>query len=134
MRDQRLGWDAILDQPFRRGSLHHFVRAGCASVFGAPRHNHFEPRRDHIEPLGHIFADEMFEAAAACTCLVRDVDHDLLARQVQWQRPTIECVGDCERACVLTPQIVRRQAERVPNHLMIPEAESIDIVARSIVT
>lgn len=59
VRDYRLGRNALLDRPLRRWRLHHFPRAGCAGVFGTAGH---EP---HVEPLGHILADAMPEAAEA---------------------------------------------------------------------
>ena len=63
MRDQRLGRNAVLDQPLRRRGLYHLP--AIASIFGTPRHNHLELRRDHVEPFGDVFANAVLEAAAA---------------------------------------------------------------------
>src|SRR2546427_3633723 len=46
MRDQRLGGNAVLDQPLQRRRLHHFASADLAGIFGTARHDHLELRRD----------------------------------------------------------------------------------------
>jgi len=83
MRDQCLGRNAVLDQPLRRRRLHHLAGASCAGIFGAARHDHLELCRDHIEPLCDVLADAVLETAATRAGLVRHIDDDLFARQMQ---------------------------------------------------
>ena len=51
LRDRRLGRQAALDQPRRRGRLHDNVLAGPAGVFGPAHDQHPELRRNDVEPL-----------------------------------------------------------------------------------
>jgi hypothetical protein len=57
--DRRLGRQAALDQPRRRGRLHHHVLARPAGVLGPAHDQHAELCRDDVEPLAHILADPM---------------------------------------------------------------------------
>ena len=90
MRDQRLGRNAVLDQPLRRARLHHLAGASCTGIFGAARHDHLELCRDQIEPLRDVLADPVLEAAAARAGLIRYIDDDLFARQMKRQRAAID--------------------------------------------
>jgi hypothetical protein len=52
VRDQRLGWQATLDQPRRRGGLHHRTRASPAGQLRPAGHDHPDLGGDDVEPLG----------------------------------------------------------------------------------
>ena len=67
MCDQRLGRDAVLDQPLGRRGLRHFASTGTAGVFGAAGHDHLQPRWDHIEAFGDVLADAVLEAVGRVT-------------------------------------------------------------------
>ncbi len=118
MRDQRLGRDAVLDQPLRRRCLADFARAGAAGVFGAARDDHLQPSGDHVEPFGDILADAMLETAAAGAGLVLDIDDDLFARQMQRQRAAIDLpLARCGLAW-LRPVILLRRSFGRRDHLL----------------
>ena len=55
--DRRLGRQAALDQPRRRGRLHDNVLASPAGIFGPAHDEHAELRRHDVEPLAHVLAD-----------------------------------------------------------------------------
>ena len=58
MSDEVLGWDAGLDQPRGRGSLHDRPFAGPARVFRPARDDDFELGGRHVQPLGTVLAHE----------------------------------------------------------------------------
>ena len=87
--DRRLGRQAALDQPRRRGRLHHHVLAGPAGVFGPAHDQHPELRRHDVEPLAHVLADPMQRVPAAGAGVVVDIDHHLDARQMRRQRSAV---------------------------------------------
>ena len=89
LRDRRLGRQSALDQPRRRGRLHHHVLAGPAGIFGPAHDQHAELRRHDVEPLAAILADPMQRVAAARAGVVLDVDHHLDARQMRRQRSAV---------------------------------------------
>jgi hypothetical protein len=88
MRDHRLGRDAAFDQPRRRGRLHHSARAGAASKFRTPRHDHPELRRDHVEPLGGVLADHRHRRPAAWAGSILGRERHFDPRQVRRQSTT----------------------------------------------
>src|SRR5690606_6240467 len=53
------------------------------ALLGPARHDHPDLRRDLVEPLGAILADDVQFAAAAGAYLGLRLDHDLLARQMR---------------------------------------------------
>ena len=85
MRHERLGRNAVLDQPLRRRRLAHFALTGPAGIFGTAQNEHLELCGGHLEPLGHILADPMLETAAARAGLVYDIDGDLFTREMRRQ-------------------------------------------------
>ncbi len=87
--DGRLGRQAALDQPRRRGRLDHDVLAGPAGILRPAHHQHPELRRHDVEPLGDVLADPMQHPRAARAGLARDVDHSLDPRQVGRQGATV---------------------------------------------
>jgi hypothetical protein len=89
MRDGCFGRQASLDQPRRRAGLHDGAVASATGVFGTARHQHPEPRRDDVEPLGEILADPMQQPFAARASFVLDVDDNFDARQMRWQRAAV---------------------------------------------
>ena len=87
--DRRLGRQAALDQPRRRGRLHHDVLASPAGVFGPAHDQHPELRRHDVEALAHVLADPMQRAPAAGAGMIVDIDHHLDARQMCRQRSAV---------------------------------------------
>ena len=85
MRDRRLGGDAALDQPRRRGLLHDCAGAGATGQLRPPRHHHAELPRNHVEPLGSVFADHHHGRPAARAGGVLRRQFHLDARQVGGQ-------------------------------------------------
>ncbi len=89
MRDQRFRRHAAIDRPLGRGRLHHSALAGAAAIAWTTYHLHSQLGRNQIEHLAAVVADHMQCAATAGTCLVLDIDDDLVTRQVCRQRTTI---------------------------------------------
>ena len=85
LRDQRLGRQATLDQPRRRGHLHDRARAGAAGKFRPPCHDHPVLRGDDIQPLGDVGADLGHRGPAARACGVLGSQRHLDTRQVARQ-------------------------------------------------
>ena len=86
---RRLGRQSALDQPRRRGRLHHHLLAGPAGILGPADDQHAQLRRDDVEPLAAILADPVQCVAAARTAVILDVDHHLDARQMRRQRSAV---------------------------------------------
>ena len=94
-----LGHDDPCDEQFRRQPaghdmlgrvrLCHGLRAAAAGVFGAPRDQHPELRRDHVQPLGQILADLRHLAAAAGAEGAGRLDHALDPGQMRRQMATV---------------------------------------------
>ncbi len=74
MGDGRFRRQPSLDQASRGWSLNDTVSAGTASIFGAAGDNDAELRRDHVQPLGDIFANAMQATAAGADQAFR-LDH-----------------------------------------------------------
>ena len=85
LRDQRLGGHPAVDRPLRCRRLDHSALAGPAAVARPADHLHPVLRRDDVEHLRAVFADDVQRPAAARAGLVLDVDHDLDPRQVRRQ-------------------------------------------------
>ena len=90
LRHRRLGRQSALDQPRRRGRLHHHVLASPAGVFGPANHQHAELRRHDVEPFAGVLADPMQRVAAARAGVVIDIDHHLDARQMRRKRSPVQ--------------------------------------------
>ena len=90
MGDERLGRNAVLDQPFRCRRLAHFALTGSAGVFRTAQDEHLELRGGYVEPLGDILANPMLETATARAGFICDIDDDLFARQMWRQRAAID--------------------------------------------
>jgi len=73
--DRRLGRQAALDQPGRRGRLHNDIFAGATGVFGPAHDQHPELGRHDVEPLGDILADPVQRSGAAGADHARHVDY-----------------------------------------------------------
>jgi hypothetical protein len=85
--DKGFGRDAALDQPGRRGHLHHRTATGPANEFRTLRHDDPELGRDHIQPLGAVFPDHRHRHLAARACRVLGCQRHLDARQMRRQSP-----------------------------------------------
>ena len=90
MGDERLGRNAVLNQPLRCGCLAHFALTGSTGIFGTAQNEHLELRGGHIEPLRDVLANPMLETATARAGLVRDIDDELFAWQMRRQRAAID--------------------------------------------
>lgn len=60
----------------------HRLDATAAGVLRPPRYDYAQPRRDLIEPFGHILTDVVQSTTAARTGLGLGFDDDLLARRM----------------------------------------------------
>jgi hypothetical protein len=89
LREQRLGGHPAIDRPLRRRSLDHGTLAGPAAVARPADHLHPVLRRDDVEHLRPVFADDVQHPAAARAGLVLNVDHDLDPRQVRRQSAAV---------------------------------------------
>ena len=89
LRHHRLGRQSALDQPGRRGRLHHHLFAGPAGIFRPAHDQYAQLRGDDVEPFAAILADPVQRIAAARTTVILDVDHHLDALQMRRQRPTV---------------------------------------------
>jgi hypothetical protein len=78
-----LGRNAVLDEPFGRWRLHHRPLAGPAAIFGSMCHDHPILRRNQVEPLGHIFPDNMQRTSAAGTDRVLGSDSNVDAGKMR---------------------------------------------------
>ena len=56
LRHRRLGWQPALNQPRRRGRLHHPVLASPAGIFGPTHNKHAELSRDDVKSFTDILA------------------------------------------------------------------------------
>jgi hypothetical protein len=112
MGDHRFGRQPALDQPLRRGRLHHAIRAGPARIFGTMRHDHPELRRDDVEPPGRILADDVHRGAAAGTAGVFRRDRHVDMRQMGRKRAALGAasVGACPGSGRVLPVCGRRVA------------------------
>jgi hypothetical protein len=97
MGDQRLGWQATLDQPRRRGGLHHCARASPTGELRPAGHDHPELGGDDVEPLGDVFADQRHRRPAARAGGVLRRQRDLDPRQVCRQRTAARAAPDSAR-------------------------------------
>src|ERR1700687_2559915 len=93
-------------QPRRSPCLDHAGRligagllARATGVLGPPSHDHFEPGRNLVEPLGSILADHVQIAATARADLALWLDHHLLARQVRRKMTAVDFTGSFARRC-----------------------------------
>jgi hypothetical protein len=118
MRHQRLGRNAVLDQPLRCRRLGHFACAGAAGVFGTARNDHLQLHRDDIEPFGDILANPVLEPAAARAGLVLDVDDDLFARQMRRQCAAIDLPSACGGLLLRRRTVVLRRSLRCRERLL----------------
>ena len=75
MRDERLGRQPALDDAWRCRSLDRRRLAGATAIARAARYQHAERGRHDIEPLGHVFTDDVQGAVAACANLAIDIDN-----------------------------------------------------------
>ena len=87
--EQRLGRQAAVDRPFRRGRLHDSAFACPAAIARAADHLNPKLRWNVIKHLGAVLADHMQGRTAAPAGLVGDIDHNLDPRQMFWQRTAI---------------------------------------------
>src|SRR5438876_9943685 len=105
MGDERLGRNAVLDQPLRCGCLAHFALTGSTGIFGTAQDEHLELRGGHIEPLRDVLANPMLETATARAGLVRDIDDELFAWQMRRQRAAIDASLP-RQSCRLVPVLL----------------------------
>jgi hypothetical protein len=87
--DQPLGGQPAGHDMLGRMRLRHGLRAAAAGVSGAPRHQHLELRRDHVEPLGDVLADPGHLAAAAGAKRAGRLDHPLDPGRCGRQMPAV---------------------------------------------
>jgi hypothetical protein len=90
LRHRGFGRQSALDQPCRRGRLHHHVLATPAGVFGPAHHQHAELCRHDVEPFAGVLPDPMQRVAAARAGVVIDIEHHLDARQMRRQRAPVQ--------------------------------------------
>src|SRR3954454_22356226 len=81
-RDQRDRRQAVLDQPWRRLRLYHSSLAAPAAIARPADALDLQDRRDDVQLLAHILADQMHRTLAARAGLAVRLDHLLAARQV----------------------------------------------------
>lgn len=91
--DERFRRQAALDQPVRGRGLHHAVGAAPAGVFRPPRNDHAQSRRDLVEPLRDVLADDVQSAATTRASLRLGLDDDLLAWQMRRQVTSVGATG-----------------------------------------
>jgi hypothetical protein len=85
MGDHRLGRYAAFDQPRRRRYLRHRAGAGPADQFGPPCDDHTEVRRNDIEALGGVLADDRHCNFAAGTIGILGRQRHVDTRQMRRQ-------------------------------------------------
>lgn len=90
MRDRSFCRQTCLDQTSRGRSLGDAVGAGAARIFGATGDDDAELRRDHVQPLRHIYTDAMQASAAGAGQAVR-LDDLFDTRKMIWKRTAIGC-------------------------------------------
>ena len=95
MGDRSFRRQACLDQPSRGRGLDDAVGAGAARIFGATGDDDAELRRDHIQPLRHIFTDAMQASPAGADQACR-LDHLFDTRKMAWKRTPIGCARSGE--------------------------------------
>lgn len=88
--DQGFSRQTTLDQTRRCRHLHHRAWASPASILGSADHQDPELGRDHIQSLGHIFADGIQDAATAGAGLALDIDDGLNPRQALGQCAAVD--------------------------------------------
>ena len=83
--DGCVGRQAALDQPGRRGRLHHDVLARPAGIAGPADHHDLDLGRHDVEPFGDVLTDPVQRAGATGADPALDVDHALDPRQMSRQ-------------------------------------------------
>ena len=78
-----------LDQPGRRGGLHHPILTGAAGVLGPTDHQKPDLGRHNVEALGHVLTDPMQRSRAAGAHRALDIHDGLNPRQVGGQRTPV---------------------------------------------
>ncbi len=106
MRHHRLGRQSALDQPLRRRGLDDRALAGAARVFRPAGEDDPVLRRDDVEPLGRLLADDMHRAMTARTGGVLGRDDDLDARQMRRELGTPQLVQQMTQLVVLLDQTI----------------------------
>jgi quercetin dioxygenase-like cupin family protein len=81
--EQSLGGHATGQWPLWRRRLHHCALTAAAAVTRATDHLDAVERRDDVEHLRDVLADQLHRAAAARAALVLDIDDDLEPRQMR---------------------------------------------------
>ena len=89
VRQQRLGCHAAVDRPLRRGGLHDGFLAGPAAITRPADHPDPQLRRDVVQHLGPVLADQVQRAAAAGADFIFDIDQLFDPRQVRRKRAAI---------------------------------------------
>ncbi|MGF6862879.1 hypothetical protein ABIE69_003470 [Rhodobacteraceae bacterium MBR-64] len=74
---------------FRRMRLRHGLRAAAAGIFRAPRDQHPELGRNHVEPLRDVFPDLRHLATAAGAERAGGLDHPFDPGQMRRQMPAV---------------------------------------------
>jgi hypothetical protein len=87
--DQPLGRQSARHDMLGRMRLRHGLRTAATGVSGAPRHQHLELRRDHVEPLGDVLADPGHLPTAARAEGAGGLDHALDPGQMRRQMPAV---------------------------------------------
>ena len=87
--DEQLRWQPAGHDMFRGMGLRDSLRATAAGIFRSPRDQHPELGGDHVQTLGHVFADPGHLAAAAGAKRAGRLDHALDPGQMGWQMAAI---------------------------------------------
>jgi hypothetical protein len=90
-RDQPPGRQSAGHDMLGRMRLNHGLRTTTTGVSGAPRHQHLELRRDHVEPSGYVLAYLRHLPTAARTQDARRLDHTFNPGQVRREMTEVAC-------------------------------------------
>ena len=96
LRHDDRGDEQFRGQPARHDMLggmrlRYGLRAAAAGVSGAPRDQHPELGRDHVEPSGYVLADLRHLPTAARTQEARGLDHTFNPGQVRREMTEVAC-------------------------------------------